>query len=187
MGRSGRVGTVRVQGRSMRPTLVEGQLLAVEFNPERFVTGDVLIFRQQDHLVVHRLLGRSRFPDGRPGLRTRGDGYRGFDPHVHRSQVIGRVTAIRFDEGWRTIRSPGGRCYARCVAWHDLFWAVAGIGAGAGERLLARLGVRLPFRDRVASADRRLLQLAHRLLFLRLHPVVAAPEDPEEDPQTADP
>jgi hypothetical protein len=177
MGRAGRAGTVRVQGRSMLPTLVEGQQLAVDFQPERLATGDMLIFRQHGHLVVHRFLGGCRFPDGRPGLRTRGDGCHGFDPHVHRSQVIGRVTAFRLDGEWRSTRTLRGRVYGKLVAWHDLFWSVSGLATGRLVRGLSRLGIRVPLVRWVASADRRLLGIAHRVLFVGVHPVVASPAE----------
>ena len=60
MGRVGRDGTVRVEGESMRPALRPGQRLAVDFAPERLARGDVLVFRQGDALLVHRMLWRSR-------------------------------------------------------------------------------------------------------------------------------
>jgi phage repressor protein C with HTH and peptisase S24 domain len=66
MGRAGRGGTVRVRGRSMVPTLTEGQLLAIEFSPDRLSRGDMLVYRQEGLLMVHRLLGHARTPDGRP-------------------------------------------------------------------------------------------------------------------------
>jgi len=143
MGRSGRGGTVRVRGRSMLPTLVEGQILAVEFNPDRLAHGDMLIFRQAGHLVVHRLLGRARFSDG------------------------------------RATRSLGGRLYARLLAWHDLFWAMASLAAHGLQRGLSRVGIRWPLRSWVAAVDRRLLRQTHRWLFRSAHPSIPAPDEAE--------
>lgn len=186
MGRSGRGGTVRVQGRSMEPTLREGQLLDVDFAPGPVACGDLLLFRKDDHLVVHRLLGRARFADGRPCLRTRGDGAPVLDPPVDRGHVVGRVVAVEDASGrWRSVRGRTAQGYARCLAWHDLLWSVAGTLARLGERGLGRLGLghHLPLARAVAAIDRGLLVLAHRALFPRLHTVVAAPQAVPRTPE----
>jgi hypothetical protein len=174
MGESGRGGTILVQGRSMLPFLAEGQLLAVEFTAERWVTGDLLLFRQVDYLVVHRLIGRGS-RQGASYYRCRGDGLSGFDPPVDPERVVGRVVAVRCGEAWRSVRSAGARRYARLSAWHDLSWTTLRRLAGFVEGRLRRLGLNLTLRERVTALDHRLLRIAHRLLFERVHPVVPAP------------
>ena len=82
MGRAGRLGTVRVQGESMNPTLRPGQLLAVDFSPEGTARGDMLLFRQGDLLLVHRRVASAPPLDGRSRFRTRGDGVLDLDPPV---------------------------------------------------------------------------------------------------------
>ena len=176
MGRAGRRGTVRVRGESMQPTLRPGQLLAVEFAPERLARGDMLIFRQGDLLLVHRLLGPARPIEGRPRLRTRGDGALTLDPPVDLDRVVGRVVALADGELWRTTRDRPARAYAWCLAWHDLFWAVA---ATVSQRVDGRLGrLRFPWRLRpvVAGVERWLLRRAHGTFFDRLHSDVPRPE-----------
>jgi hypothetical protein len=164
MGHAGRRGTVRVRGESMQPTLRPGQLLAVDFAPQRLSRGDMLVFRQGDLLLVHRLLGSARPKDGRPRLRTRGDGTLGLDPPVDLDRVVGRVIALEDGSRWRTTRDRRARTYAWCLAWHDLFWAAV---AGVSPRRL---------QWRVAVVDRRLLRAVHRTLFNRLHADVPRPE-----------
>ena len=176
LGRAGGHGRVRVQGASMMPTLEAGQTLAVEFSPARIGRGDLLVFRQANYLVVHRLLGRTRFPDGRPSLRTRGDGKIGLDPHVAPDRVLGRVTAVQGRDGWWDVRSPAARGYARMVALHDLFWAAVGAVAYLGDRAFRRLRIRTRLRDWAERVDRALLRLAHRALFRLAHSRVRLPE-----------
>ena len=160
LGRDGRRGTLPVAGLSMRPTLLEGQLLAVEFRPQRLQRGDILLLRQESGLVVHRLVGRARGADGHRGLRTRGDGTILLDPFMDLAQVKGRVIAVRDARGWRDLRATPARLYGTCVAWHDLFWAAMGAVA-------ARIDPRI--RGWMGRLDRALLSVAHRLLFRPLH------------------
>ena len=174
MGESGRDGAIPVQGRSMLPFLTEGQLVAVEFGAERLATGDLLVFRQVDYLVVHRLVGRGS-RNGATYYRCRGDGLAGLDPPVDPERVVGRVVAVRCGESWRSVRGGGARLYARLSAWHDLSWTTLRRLAGFVEGGLRRLGLKLPLRETVSAFDRRVLRLAYRLLFERVHPVVPAP------------
>jgi len=167
--RTGGRGVVHLRddARSMEPTLRPGQAVAVEFAPRRLRVGDVLLFRQADYLVVHRLLGRSAFPDGRPGLRTRGDARPGLDPRLAPADVLGRVVAARRSDGvWIGFDGGPARAWARAAAWHDLAWAAAGVVV----RPLGATGGRA-----VAALDRLLLRTAHRLLFAVCHRAVAPP------------
>ena len=180
MGRAGRGGTVRVRGRSMVPTLTEGQLLAIEFSPDRLSRGNMLVYRQEGLLMVHRLLGRARTPDGRPSLRTRGDGLPNFDPHLELPSVVGRVIALETADGWRSTLGRPARAYAWCLAWHDYFWAATAVLARGIEGVLGRIGLRVQLRRLVVGVDRRSLRLAHRFLFERVHPLGPLPDEAVE-------
>ncbi len=180
LGRAERLGAVRVLGDSMRPTLGSGDLLAVEFAGERPRRGDLVVYRQADYLTVHRHLGRARFPDGRPCLRTRGDGSIALDPPVAPESVVGRAVAVRRDGRWRRLDGRLARVYAIAVAGHDLAWAaLAVLASRTVDRALARLGARSPGRRIAAAADRALLRIADRILFRRVHR--AAPPPPGLD------
>src|SRR5258706_15268006 len=67
---------------SMVPHLSGGDAVLVAPLTSPPASGDLLLFRQQDYLVVHRCLGVAGSRDGRPGFRTRGDGRNALDPHV---------------------------------------------------------------------------------------------------------
>jgi hypothetical protein len=167
MGREGREGTVRVQGDSMRPTLVPDQLLAVQFTSSAR-HGDMLLFHQGGQLLVHRLLGAAPPLDGRPRLRTRGDGVLKLDPPVDLDRVVGRVVAFRDGGRWRSTEGLAARAYGRCLAWHDFFWA--GVGA-----MLRRVSIGRRVFPAVEAIDRALIRLPHHLLYRRVHREVPGP------------
>jgi hypothetical protein len=154
---NGRRAILPMIGESMRPTLAPGERVLVEFDPTRLERGDLVLYRQLDYLVVHRVLGpASREND--PALRTRGDGTSALDPPLERSRVRGRVTAIERDGAWFLLDGEGARAFALAVAVHDLAWA--GVHA-----VLVRVGLGAL----AAACDRALLGLAHRALFRALH------------------
>ena len=153
----------------MLPTLEDGQRVAIRPGPRHLERGDLLLFRQVDYLVVHRLLGGTASEDGRPCLRTRGDGKQLFDPPVERSQVKGRVIAIEADGLWWDLRGAGARFYALGLVLHGFIWALAGMLAKRAEGGLRLIGIGSPLQSWVGGADRALLGLIHRLLFKRLH------------------
>jgi hypothetical protein len=126
--------------------------------------GDLLLYRQQDYWVVHRCLGWAAAPDGRSGLRTRGDGRNILDPHLVAEDVRARVVALRRGGVWCSLQGPPARVYALFMAWHDLFWAAAGVvarRAGLGRA--------------VAAIDLGVLRLAVPLAFPLLHRWIAPP------------
>jgi hypothetical protein len=176
LGESGRGGKVRVLGTSMTPTLREGETLEVEFAPGPLRRGDVLVFRQADYLVVHRLLGRARMGDGRPCLRTRGDGRVALDPPLETKRVVGRVVAVERDGTWRSLRGRGARAYALALAIHDLAWAaLASLVARRADRALRAAGLSAPLHGWTAAADRSVLRVVHALLFDAVHPRIPEP------------
>jgi hypothetical protein len=178
MGRSGRGAVFPVEGRSMCPTLVAGELVAVEFSPPAIARGDVLLFRQANALVVHRLLGPARpAPSGALRWRTRGDGQPNLDPPVDPERIVGRAVAVLRDGRWRSLRGAGARFYGRCLAWHDLSWAAAAVIGLALDGRLERLGLPSPCRRLAVALDRLTLAVIHRVAFRWLHPVVPAPAD----------
>jgi hypothetical protein len=153
----------------MRPTLEDGDRVCIEpsSRPPRF--GDLVLFRQEDYLAVHRCLGPARGAGARGPFRARGDGRLRLDPPVAREAVLGRAIAVDGRRGMRSLEGTGARGYARAVALHDLAWAWAGsvarrLGDGA-EGVVARI-------------DGALLVTAHAVCFRSLHraPAKGAPE-----------
>lgn len=148
---------------SMLPHLGGGErFLAV---PARIPPGlgDLIVFAQQDYLVIHRYLGNAKTPERRTCLRTRGDGRSEFDPPLLPDRVLGRAAAVCRDGAWRSLDGPAAHAYARVVACHALAWAAAAVPA-------RRIGLG----GAVAAVDRVLLRLAAALVF----PLCHRPIDP---------
>lgn len=169
MGRSGGNHVLPMQGASMLPTVKDGQRVAISLSTDELARGDLLLFRQVDYLVVHRLLGNTTGPDGEPRLRTRGDGKTALDPPLDPALVRGVVVAIEDDGCWWDLRGGGAKLYAIGVFLHDFFWAAAGMVARELEGLMKKVGVAVPAFSLTERVDRSLLGLAHRLLFKPLH------------------
>ena len=177
MGRSGGSGRVRVQGDSMRPMLRPGDVLEVAFKGDPPRTGDLLLFRQADYLVVHRLLGRARRQGGEVGFRTRGDASMALDPRVAEGSVLGRVVAFERGSERRELKGRRARGYARAMAWHGFCWAALAAVARRIDRGLGRGRAERSFERLVRRVDRRLLRLVHGAVFDRLHPLRSLPPD----------
>src|SRR5262245_28173550 len=101
--RGAAVVTIVPGDRSMEPTLSGGDALLVVPLPAEPSVGDILVFRQNADLIVHRYLGRARTPDGNPCWRTRGDGRAELDPPLDPSAVRARAAALRVAGTWRPV------------------------------------------------------------------------------------
>jgi len=175
LGASGLSGVVPVTGISMRPTLQDGDRVLGEFHPQEPRHGDVLLFRQDGLLVVHRLIGRQGHRAGKPRLLTRGDGRLLPDPLVDRDRVLGIVVAAERQGEWHGLRGRGARVYGWMLAWHARFWSGVGAVACWFQEVVARTGIRLPLRSLVWRIDQRLLRIADAALFRIVHPRVDPP------------
>jgi hypothetical protein len=112
-----RVG-FRAEGLSMYPSIRHGETIIVgPVGEEAIVLGDVLLCRQGNRLLAHRVVAW-RDLDGARMLDLRGDGKRDCDAPVPPSAVIGRVESVQ--RNGRTIRLCGRRArlrhYARLAA-----------------------------------------------------------------------
>jgi len=149
---------------SMVPHLNGGDAVLVAPIAEPPRCGDLLLYRQRDYWVVHRCLGWATAPDGRRGLRTRGDGRNLLDPRLAAEDVRAHVVALRRGGAWRSLQGPPARIYATLMAWHDLFWAAVGI-------VLRRAGLGRA----VAAIDLGVLRLGVPLVFPLLHRRIVPP------------
>jgi len=82
---------LKVTGASMVPVLWPGDLLTVRsFEPSSLTPGSILVFRQNQRLVVHRLMHREA-----DSFITRGDARPCLDAPVSPAEVLGRVVAAQ--------------------------------------------------------------------------------------------
>jgi hypothetical protein len=170
LGRSGLTGVVPVTGVSMRPTLREGDRVLGDFRPRVPRRGDVLLFRQDGLLIVHRMIGRGRAPDGTRTLIARGDGRLMPDPPVRPEHVLGVVVAAERRGEWRGLRGRRARLYGWLLALHARCWSAIGGLAGRLQDRATRGGRRWPLRSLVWRVDQRLLRIADAIWFGALHP-----------------
>jgi hypothetical protein len=152
---------------SMVPHLSGGDAVLAAPSAAPLRPGDLLLYRQGDYWVVHRFLGRATSRDGGEGLRTRGDGRNALDPRLMARDVLARVVAVRRGGAWRSLLGVPAAVYARLMAWHDLFWSVAGVVAG-----------KVGLGGAVAAVDRALLLVLVPVAFPLFHRRIAPPAVP---------
>ena len=97
--------TLVVAGDCMRPALANGEVIRVS-RPGHYLPGDVVAFRTDKTLVVHRLLGWAPAADGRLGMVTRGDHCARHDGVVPGARMLGRV-AVRVSLRDRVVAIAG--------------------------------------------------------------------------------
>jgi signal peptidase I len=123
--RLGRV-QLKVAGASMVPVLWPGDLVTVErCDPAELEPDAIIVFRQKEKLVIHRLMRRAG-----DGFIARGDARPCCDDPVTSAEIIGRVGSIVRD----------GRTVSR---QHALWQKIAGAALRRSERctrLFLRLG-----------------------------------------------
>ena len=112
---------LKTRGYSMVPIIRSSGLIQVDpARPEDLLLGDIVVYRQGDQVVAHRLVAkRQQGEDLR--LFTRGDAFSWQSrEEIRPEQVLGRVTAvqnrrgrqIRIDAGWGRVLS-----LALAAAW----------------------------------------------------------------------
>jgi hypothetical protein len=119
--REGQAVRFRAAGLSMEPSIHDGDAITVVPVPlEKVRRGDVLLYRRDERLLAHRVLGRVRGVDAL--LRVRGDAPGWEEERVPESDVLGRVEAVERE--------------GRPVAWRGPFARrVAALARRLGRRL----------------------------------------------------
>lgn len=104
---AGRPCEVPVWGRSMHPFLKAGDRLQLcRVGPEHLGLGDLIAFRREDRLIVHRFAGSLR-QDGALWLRQKGDNLPGFSL-IPAEDLVGRVALVEGPGGTRAMLSGPG-------------------------------------------------------------------------------
>ena len=131
----------KAKGNSMRPFIKDGDVLVitpVDFSEVQ--RGDVILFRQGERALVHRLV--SRRGDEGEILIVKGDAYLSPDPPLHADQVLGKVTRVgrdgrrvNLDRGvwrWAGVRLWGTPPFWGSRVYHLLTQAQRGLAQVAG-------------------------------------------------------
>jgi hypothetical protein len=110
----GESATFRVEGKSMHPTIVSGDVITVRgVDPADLYVGDIVAFRQRDSLIVHRIIDLQRPSDGPLLFRTAGDGNSWDDGAQADDVLIGRVVLVRGRRGEWNPNQPFRRLSGR--------------------------------------------------------------------------
>lgn len=103
----------------MHPFLKAGDSLHLcRVAPEQLRLGDLIAFRREDHLIVHRFAGRLR-QDSQTWLRQKGDNLPGFGL-IRPEELVGRVAFVATGASSRPMLTGFGLWQNRflgCRAW----------------------------------------------------------------------
>jgi signal peptidase I len=99
---------LQVTGWSMLPSIWPGDVLLIErASPAEVSEGDIVLYRLDRRLMVHRVVAKVSAP-GDVTLLTRGDAMPATDPSLPDSALLGRVSLIvRNGRNIRPKKSPG--------------------------------------------------------------------------------
>ena len=131
----------RARGNSMRPFIKDGDVLVITpVDISEVQRGDVILFRQGERALVHRLVSR-RGEEGET-LIVKGDAHLRPDPPLQADLVLGKVTRVRrdgrrvnLDRGvlrWAGVRLWGTPPFWGSRVYHLLTKAQRGLAQVAG-------------------------------------------------------
>jgi signal peptidase I len=119
----GETNIIPVQGNSMRPLLQDGDAVRIVHGVNGIRRGDIIVFRQQGGLVVHRVVRIDRRVTP-PLFVTKGDNVRHLDAPVMGDDVLGRVSVVVGADGEVAVDTHGWRVFGRILATTSLIWAI---------------------------------------------------------------
>jgi signal peptidase I len=108
-GLAGKHTLLPVHGYSMAPLFCEGDQILIEYGTKWVRMGDILVFRQDDRMVVHRVLSVVRKGATISWWITKGDNNIHIDPPVTPEQAIGRVIGACHSGSVKRIDTFGWR------------------------------------------------------------------------------
>ena len=161
-GQQGHQNLLDITGTSMWPFLREGDRVYVQHGNGTIRWGDVILFRQHERLIVHRLVFSRRQGPTTQHLML-GDNRLYPDAPVGREEVVGRVTAIHRGEMIIDLTRGHWLLSSRIIALLGFVWLAWLSLRRRLHRLLPAAYLRYPLRvihciaARVFSFARRLL------------------------------
>jgi signal peptidase I len=112
MASSGLGFRFQAKGRSMLPTIQDGEILHVwPVDPASIRVGEIVLFRDRDGFKAHRMIRKKQGQ-----FVTRGDSSVDVDDEVRREQIVGKVMAKECAATGRTISLDGVRARLRFFA-----------------------------------------------------------------------
>jgi len=90
---AGKRSIISITGGSMVPLVLHGDQVLVSHGLNGLRTGDLIVFRQSDQVIAHRIIRIRRY-GGDLVFVTKGDNSLRPDPFVNPEEIIGRVVGI---------------------------------------------------------------------------------------------
>ncbi len=128
----------RATGRSMFPTIKDGEEITVEpVEPSSVRRGDILVFRDERGVTAHRLVRMRRTDRSRLSLVLRGDACEGSET-IEPQAIMGRVISVDRPTGATRLAGARARFRYRCRRvlsglGRCLRWVIGGRGHPAHE------------------------------------------------------
>ena len=142
---------IPISGRSMLPTIHDGDHALVSHGCAGVRPGDVVVFRHEGTLIAHRVLRIEHSNDG-PIFVTKGDNVPRLDPHFSAGEIVGRVLAIERNGRTMSLDTAAWRLSGWLITVGTLVWAgLYGGARGFKQRLLG------PQPTRVTAIMRRVV------------------------------
>ena len=134
----------RPSGRSMYPSIREGELITVEPVVASDVTlGDIVLYRSEKGVIAHRVVGTSPAQSSvlGPHFFLRGDSSLSCDQPVTAEKILGRVVGVERDGRSVALASRGAKL------WHKTRRLASGLkgwicGYGSGSHSDLRVGLK---------------------------------------------
>jgi signal peptidase I len=121
-GQAGGQHLIPISGRSMLPTIHDGDHALVSHGCAGVRPGDVVVFRREGTLVAHRVMRIEDGDDG-PIFVTKGDNVPRFDPHFSAGEIVGRVLAIERNGQYMSLDTAAWRLSGWLITVGTLVWA----------------------------------------------------------------
>ncbi|MGD1081571.1 MAG: signal peptidase I [Candidatus Sulfotelmatobacter sp.] len=90
---SGKISCVKISTGSMEPFIRPGAIVVVDHSTKDFRIGDIVVFRNSDHMTAHRIVAVN---EGHSGIifQTRGDNTADRSESVPEALVMGKVIEV---------------------------------------------------------------------------------------------
>jgi signal peptidase I len=155
--------TIPVDGGSMRPFLQDGDQAQIKHGVRKLRTGNVVVFRQDNQLVAHRLL--TQRSDG--FYLTKGDNVQSADPLVAADRVVGRVVAVQRGNQVMRLDSFQWQAAGWFIAVTALYWLrMMKLGRRIKRRLIGDRSLKItgPLQQLLFNVSKLLLKVARPIV-----------------------
>ncbi len=134
--------SVNIRGKSMEPFIPEGSSLMVKAaHIDTVRSGDIILFRNQDVVVAHRLFKKVK-KDGSVFLKVKADASASFDSLVSPDNLIGKVVSFEKDGRLVSLENPISSITGFFISYITLFTGYLKVIVGHSKGNLTRVSLR---------------------------------------------